>query len=103
MTDETLRIDPEQLQVAAAIQREAADEIAGALALQEQLETARVAHGPIFVNTKEAIAAAIEARGTELTDQVNTTTEFGDRIEAAGAAFSDTEARNAAHQAAVRP
>lgn len=103
MTDESLRIDPERLQIAAAVQREAADEVAAALGLQEQLEAARQSHGPIFVNTKEALAAAIAARGSELADQVNKTTDFGDLIGAAGAAFSETEASNAANQAAVRP
>lgn len=78
---DSLKVDPEQLKAAAGELRSAVDSLQGPLAVDEQLEAARAAHGPIFAELKQALATLLPARRQELLDQIDFGTRKADDIE----------------------
>jgi hypothetical protein len=98
---ESLKIDPELMEIAAGRHRTIAEELQGPLAAHEQLEAARAAHGPIFADFKEALAETLAARRAEILDQIATNQAVAETISEHAARFAATEAANATRQASV--
>lgn len=77
---DSLKVDYEQLKRTAAALKQDVEQAHSALSVDEQLEVARQAHGPIFARTKEALGVVLAARRADLEDQIAFGTEKADEI-----------------------
>lgn len=97
----SLRIDPALVKQAADELNAAADEMRGPLAADAQLEAARAAHGPIFAELKDALAATLAARREEILDQIAFGTGKADEMAMWAVEFEAGEQERARRQGSV--
>ena len=101
---DTVKINPELVAQAGAVQRSVADELQGPLSVQAQLEAQINAHGPIFAEFKEAMSQVVlPGRHADITDQITTNEELGKLIQREAGNFAAREQTNAQHQASIEP
>lgn len=98
---EPLKIDYEQVKRAAIELKQDVEQAHSALSVDEQLEMARQAHGPIFARTKEALGVVLAARRADLQDQIAFGTEKADEIARWGSNFEAGEHERAQRQGSV--
>ncbi len=99
---ETVKIDPQLIQMAGLTQQEVAADLQGPLAAQADVLAQVNSHGPMFVEFKEAMLhAVLPERHADITAQISDNDSAGKIIEHEAANFAQREQENARRQGSV--